>query len=140
MRRFTCIEGPTSWVTVRETGARERRASSIPEAVTTPRFPYNCGSVRWRNIWPHRTIPASTGIRPVKAYGSGPGDDEIVHDRLLRLDEVERISRRSRSSIYRDINEGNFPQSIKIGARSVAWRLSAIQEWMDSRPHSLDQQ
>ena len=55
-------------------------------------------------------------------------------ERLIRLPEVIQLTGSSRSSIYRDMADGVFPASIRIGKRSVAWRLSEILGWIRSRP------
>jgi prophage regulatory protein len=56
-------------------------------------------------------------------HGEGPvGSD----DWLLRLPEVLRLFPVSRSSWYRGIADGRFPQGVKLSARAVAWRKSDI--------------
>lgn len=54
-------------------------------------------------------------------------------DRLLRISKVIEMTGKSRSSIYADIANGCFPNSILIGARSVAWAESAITAWIKSK-------
>ncbi|WP_341776944.1 helix-turn-helix transcriptional regulator [Halothiobacillus neapolitanus] len=54
-------------------------------------------------------------------------------DSILRLREVLRICGASRSSVYLWVNAGIFPPPIKIGARAVGWRRSAVQKWLDER-------
>jgi prophage regulatory protein len=54
-------------------------------------------------------------------------------DRLIRINAVMNMTGKSRSSIYSDIASGNFPDSIKIGARSVAWSESTISGWINSK-------
>ena len=39
---------------------------------------------------------------------------------------VEPIVPVSRSTWYKGVAEGRFPQGIKLGARSIAWRASDI--------------
>ena len=56
-----------------------------------------------------------------------------MEDRLLRRREVEEITGLSRSTIYRMLKTGQFPQSVRIRSRSVRWKLSDINEWMDSK-------
>ena len=51
----------------------------------------------------------------------------------LRLREVEELTGRSRSSIYRDEADGTFPMRRRLGARSVAWRSDEIEEWIQTR-------
>lgn len=41
--------------------------------------------------------------------------------KILRLDTVLNIRGRSRSSHYKDIQDGLFPPPIKIGLRAVGW-------------------
>ena len=53
---------------------------------------------------------------------------------LLTRPEVEQFCRVSRSKIYRGLKEGWFPPAIRVGPRSVRWRLSDLEEWLDSRP------
>lgn len=51
---------------------------------------------------------------------------------LLRLEEVKKITCKSKSSIYADINAGTFPAPLKIGVRAVGWKTSQIANWLDS--------
>ena len=59
-----------------------------------------------------------------------------MEDRLLRRREVEEITGLSRSTIYRQMPMGEFPQSVKVGRKGVRWRASDIYAWMQSRPDS----
>ena len=47
-------------------------------------------------------------------------------DRLLRIGEMLVLTGYSRSSIYRKMRDGSFPQALKIGARAVRWQESEI--------------
>ena len=53
---------------------------------------------------------------------------------LLTRPEVEQFCRVSRSKIYRGMREGWFPAPLRIGPRSVRWRLSDLEKWLDERP------
>lgn len=58
-------------------------------------------------------------------------------DRLLRRPEVETMTAMSCAAIYAKMAAGYFPRPVRIGAGprgAVAWRLSDIQRWIDSRP------
>lgn len=46
--------------------------------------------------------------------------------RLLRLAEVLEILQISRSSFYAGIDIGIYPDSVRIGRRSVRWRYEDI--------------
>jgi prophage regulatory protein len=58
------------------------------------------------------------------------GFDPALHaQRLLRLAEVSTMIGLKRSSIYRYVREGRFPAPIKVGERSVRWKLADILAW-----------
>ena len=57
-----------------------------------------------------------------------------MHDRLMRRREVEQVLGISRSSIYRLMQEGEFPRPVRIGPAAVRWRASDIAAWLESRP------
>jgi len=61
-------------------------------------------------------------------------DQEVIY----RRPEVERISGKSRSTIYDDMAEGTFPRPIRLGRQSVGWRKSDIDRWIRSRPTTGD--
>lgn len=52
--------------------------------------------------------------------------------RLLRLPEVMNKTGYGKAWIYRLINEGLFPQPVKIGVRAIAFIESEIDEWIVS--------
>lgn len=54
--------------------------------------------------------------------------------RLLKRREVERETGLSRSSIYRQMDEGAFPRPLRIGRRGVAWPAAKIEAWKAARP------
>ena len=57
-----------------------------------------------------------------------------MNDRLLRRREVEEITGLARSSIYRYMQEGDFPRPVRVGPAAVRWRESDIVRWLESRP------
>ncbi|MEX2575437.1 MAG: AlpA family phage regulatory protein [Halofilum sp. (in: g-proteobacteria)] len=58
-------------------------------------------------------------------------------NRILRRPEVERLTGRSRTAIYEEMKTGNFPSSVRIGARAVGWFESDVQAWIESRERVL---
>jgi prophage regulatory protein len=52
---------------------------------------------------------------------------------LLRLLEVMEFTGLSRSSIYAAMKTKDFPNSIKIGQRAVAWRSIDLERWINTR-------
>ncbi|WP_075709657.1 AlpA family transcriptional regulator [Vibrio panuliri] len=55
--------------------------------------------------------------------------------RFLKLKEVMQKTALSRSAIYRKMNDGEFPQSVSLGDRAVAWVESEVDEWMAGKLH-----
>ncbi len=53
--------------------------------------------------------------------------------RFLKLKEVMEKTALSRSAIYRKMNDGEFPQSVSLGERAIAWVESEVDEWMEMR-------
>jgi prophage regulatory protein len=62
---------------------------------------------------------------------------QAASERLLKLSEVRSIVPHSAASIYRMVSEGDFPAPLKLGKNRSAWKLSDIQDWIDSRPQPL---
>lgn len=54
-------------------------------------------------------------------------------ERLVRLPEVMKITSVSRTFIYDAMAKQSFPCALKLGGRSIAWKLSEINKWIDSR-------
>lgn len=54
-------------------------------------------------------------------------------NQILKLPDVMRFTGLSRSSIYAFMQEGDFPKSIKLSARSVGWLKEEIDSWLDNR-------
>ena len=52
--------------------------------------------------------------------------------KFLKLQNVMSITGLSRSSIYLAIAEGRFPKQVNLGARSIAFLESEVQEWMEA--------
>ncbi|MCZ4293878.1 AlpA family transcriptional regulator [Vibrio sinaloensis] len=61
--------------------------------------------------------------------------------RFLRLKEVISLTGLGRSTIYKFMaDETDFPKSVPLGGRAVAWVESEIEEWMESRLSMRDNQ
>ena len=57
----------------------------------------------------------------------------IQKKKLLRLPEVISRTGYKRSNIYQLMNLGDFPKSVQLGPRAVAWLSSEIDQWIDDR-------
>ena len=56
---------------------------------------------------------------------------------LLRKPIVMERTGLANSTLYYLIAKGDFPTPVKLGARSVAWKSSEIDEWINSRERSI---
>ena len=52
---------------------------------------------------------------------------------FVRLQKVKDMTCLSKSSIYRLMADGDFPSQVPLGARSVVWVRSEIEEWCSSK-------
>ena len=52
---------------------------------------------------------------------------------FLRLKQVKAVTGMSRSWIYDAIRRGEFPASIALGSRAVAWDSVAVAGWQERR-------
>lgn len=50
--------------------------------------------------------------------------------RLIKLNEVMKSTGLARATVYKYMNEGEFPKSVSLGARAVAWVESEVQDWI----------
>lgn len=53
--------------------------------------------------------------------------------KLLNLRDVVAMTTLSRATVYRFIQGGVFPRSVRIGPRRVAWLESDVIGWMTAR-------
>lgn len=52
---------------------------------------------------------------------------------IVRLPKVRELTGLSRSSIYRMIQDGTFPEQILLGGRAVGWIEAEIYDWISAR-------
>lgn len=53
--------------------------------------------------------------------------------RIIRLDEVTRVTGLKRSTIYLKIGQGLFPKQVNLGPRAAGWVQSEVQDWIAER-------
>jgi len=65
-----------------------------------------------------------------------PTDDFRTYppDTLLRLNHVCEIVGKKKSSLYKAIADGDFPEPKKIGKRAVGWSANVVFQWVAERP------
>ncbi|WP_340618620.1 helix-turn-helix transcriptional regulator [Xenorhabdus entomophaga] len=57
----------------------------------------------------------------------------VLKENLIRLPEVKRRTGYSKAWIYKLISAGAFPKQVKLGARSVAFIESEVDNWIAQR-------
>jgi prophage regulatory protein len=58
--------------------------------------------------------------------------------RILRRRDVEKLVGLGRSSIYAMMDNGTFPQAIKLGPRAVGWVEEEIEAWIEEKIETRD--
>ena len=53
--------------------------------------------------------------------------------RILRLPEVSQVTGLSRSTIFRLVQAGDFPSSVKLTARTIGWFSTDVEAWIAAR-------
>lgn len=53
---------------------------------------------------------------------------------FLRLPQVLRLTGLSRSTIYKWVNQGDFPKPKQLGPRAIAWDSKELANWSENRP------
>ncbi len=56
-----------------------------------------------------------------------------LKENLIRLPEVMRRTGYGKAWIYRLIEAGQFPKSVKIGTRSIAFVESEVDKWVANK-------
>ncbi|MDB2608961.1 AlpA family transcriptional regulator [Paracoccaceae bacterium] len=50
---------------------------------------------------------------------------------IFRRRQLEKQLGLTRSSIYKMMEDGEFPRPIKLGRRAVGWRADEVANWLD---------
>jgi predicted DNA-binding transcriptional regulator AlpA len=90
-------------------GLASSRAAQIPSSIS-------------QNSPANTTMEPEGAMRPV---GRGP-------NALIRRADVEIETGLSRSTIYQRIKAGTFPAPVRLGIRSVGWRVADIETFLSS--------
>lgn len=54
-------------------------------------------------------------------------------ERLIRIEEVKRLTGLSTATLYRKMAARDFPLPVRLGAVARAWPLSEVQDWIAKR-------
>jgi prophage regulatory protein len=55
-------------------------------------------------------------------------------DRILRIATVLERTGLTRSTLYRKMEAGTFPQNTRISTRCMGWRESLVTKWLRNLP------
>ena len=58
-------------------------------------------------------------------------------EKILRLPEVLATVGISRSNLYDQIAQGQFPKPIHLSLRTSGWRLSDIEKWIERKAEAV---
>ena len=53
------------------------------------------------------------------------------HNQLLKRTQVQELTGLSKTSIYKRMGEGEFPQSIALSPKTIRWDRREIDKWID---------
>jgi prophage regulatory protein len=59
--------------------------------------------------------------------------------RLIRLPEVLKKTGLSKTHIYRLMNNNEFPQTVSLGLRAVAFVESEVNQWIEQKLNKRDE-
>lgn len=54
-------------------------------------------------------------------------------ERIIRIKTVLERTGLSRSTLYRKMQDGSFPKSVRISLRCAGWREAAVNTWLHNR-------
>ena len=57
-------------------------------------------------------------------------------NKIIKLPEVKELTTFCRSTIYRLIQQGKFPQQVKLAERSSGWVEQEVLDYLDDRINS----
>lgn len=57
----------------------------------------------------------------------------MSHERFLPMHAVIELTGLSRATIYRRVDQGEFPKPVKVSERRICFKETQIREWMDTR-------
>lgn len=78
-------------------------------------------------------------VTPIAGLGMKRPMPELA-ERFVRIEEVSRMVGLSRTSIYSRIQKEEFPKPVPLGGNRVAWLLSELSAYMQTRIDLRDQQ
>ena len=87
---------------------------------------------------PQTPTPGNSYGRKQPGMNRRPGavqENQNNRQFILRMPQVLEQVNLSRTTVYKMIGRSEFPQPVRIGQRSVGWKVEEINSWLQSRPH-----
>lgn len=72
-------------------------------------------------------LNASSAAMPARPVSPGPSG---CKDRFLSVADVSRVVGLSKTTIYKYVGAGAFPDSVPVGPKRIAWLESEVMQWM----------
>lgn len=105
------------------------RSNLVPAVNTSSVFTKE-GSMSITSTADHSSSNARRAAR--QSIGAG-----ALPDALLRMQTVVEITGLSSATIYRKLDEGQFPQPVRLGKRCTRWKAADIRAWVSAQRVSL---
>jgi prophage regulatory protein len=90
---------------------------------------YNFERCHMRSNEHPQPVQTLHGASPTNQRGRVPALP-LAPDRLIRLSEACALAGVGKTSVY---SIPDFPRRVQLSRRAVGWRLSEIQQWIESR-------
>ena len=65
-----------------------------------------------------------------------------MQSEILRIKDIIRVTGLSRTSIWRYVKSGSFPEPVSLGgpgSRTTGWYASEVADWLETRPRKTCQ-
>jgi prophage regulatory protein len=59
--------------------------------------------------------------------------ENMLSEKILRFSELKELIPLSRSTLWRRVKNGQFPQPISLGGIAVGWKLSDVKAWINNK-------
>ena len=60
-------------------------------------------------------------------------NNQDTHVLVVRMSRLVEMIDLSRSTVWKLLSEGKFPNPIRLGPRSIGWRIKDVEDWIECR-------
>ncbi|MFA5957017.1 helix-turn-helix transcriptional regulator [Hyphomicrobium sp.] len=90
---------------------------------------FGCLVERWTEVF--GDPPADKGQASTVEMRDTKPEPFPADDTMLRVPDVERLTRISHTTIKRMVGDGRFPKPMRLGERAKGWPAREVREWID---------